>query len=172
MTPEALAQATAPLFSTPAAEHEGGLGLQMVMNFARDAAGCLHLESQSGTGTQASLYLPRCEDDELAASSPPGTPATPAATLGKTALLVNDDDFARPAIAAQLRAQGLRVVEADSAEMALILLPTLTQLALAAVSVTLPGMGGPALVQRLRQQRPGLPAALLDKTTSPAQWSL
>lgn len=186
MTPETLAQATAPLFSTPAAAHESGLGLQMVMNFARDAAGCLHLQSQSGIGTQASLYLPRCDDGGAPTAAAPS--AAPATTSGKTALLVDDDDLTRPAVAAQLRAQGLRVVEADSAEMALILLPTLTQLALAAVSVTLPGMDGPALVQRLRQQRPGLQTALLtdtpmersplpdvpllDKTASPAQWSL
>ncbi len=172
MTPEALAQATAPPFSSQAAAQEGGLGLQMVINFARDAAGCLHLESQSGVGTQASLYLPRCDDDDGAALLASSLSAAPATASGKTALLVDDDDLTRPALAAQLRAQGLRVVEADSPEMALILLPTLTQLALAAVSVTLPDMGGPALVQHLRQQRPGLQTVLLDKTTSPAQWSL
>ena len=61
MTPDMLAHATAPVFSTKFPGPGAGLGLPMVLSFAQDVGGYLHITSQSGVGTQAAFYLPRSE---------------------------------------------------------------------------------------------------------------
>jgi two-component system, chemotaxis family, CheB/CheR fusion protein len=56
MSPEVLARATDPLFTTKAAGT--GLGLSSVRDFAAAAGGALSLWSREGHGTTATLYLP------------------------------------------------------------------------------------------------------------------
>src|SRR5581483_4185286 len=56
MSPEVLARAIDPLFTTRA---DGtGLGLSSVLDFARASGGALALWSREGQGTTATLYLP------------------------------------------------------------------------------------------------------------------
>jgi signal transduction histidine kinase len=59
MSPETLARATEPYFTTRAARGGTGLGLSGVRDFARRSGGALKLVSQEGRGTTATLYLPR-----------------------------------------------------------------------------------------------------------------
>ena len=56
MSPQVLARATDPLFTTKAAGT--GLGLSSVLDFAADTGGALALRSREGHGTTATLYLP------------------------------------------------------------------------------------------------------------------
>jgi signal transduction histidine kinase len=56
MSPETLARATKPLFTTKAAGT--GLGLSSVCDFAAEAGGALDLQSREGHGATAALYLP------------------------------------------------------------------------------------------------------------------
>ena len=56
MSPETLARATQPLFTTKATGT--GLGLSSVADFAATAGGALALQSREGHGTTATLYLP------------------------------------------------------------------------------------------------------------------
>ncbi|TIL30463.1 ATP-binding protein [Mesorhizobium sp.] len=57
MTSETLLYAIDPFFTTKTTGL-GGLGLPMVMCFAQEAGGRLHIESESGVGTIATLWLP------------------------------------------------------------------------------------------------------------------
>lgn len=59
MTPEVLAQATLPYFTTRIGRGGAGLGLHAVAEFANDAGGALRLRSGPGRGTTASLFVPR-----------------------------------------------------------------------------------------------------------------
>jgi signal transduction histidine kinase len=59
MSPETLARATEPYFTTRAGRGGTGLGLSGVADFARRSGGALKLVSQEGRGTTATLYLPR-----------------------------------------------------------------------------------------------------------------
>lgn len=59
MTPEVLAQAFEPFFSTKPVGHGIGLGLSMVLGFAKQSGGNITLDSTPGTGTVVRLYLPR-----------------------------------------------------------------------------------------------------------------
>ena len=59
MSPEILARAVEPYFTTRQGRGGTGLGLSGVDAFARRAGGRLVLQSQVGQGTTATLYLPR-----------------------------------------------------------------------------------------------------------------
>jgi len=56
MSPETLARATEPLFTTKATGT--GLGLSSVRDFAASCGGALSLWSREGHGTTATLYVP------------------------------------------------------------------------------------------------------------------
>jgi len=58
MSEAVLALATTPFFSTRPNGAGKGLGLPIVLHFARDAGGRLTLESRPGSGTVAQLILP------------------------------------------------------------------------------------------------------------------
>jgi signal transduction histidine kinase len=58
MSPEVLARATEPRFTTRAGHGGSGLGLASVKAFAEAAGGRLLLKSQEGRGTTATLFLP------------------------------------------------------------------------------------------------------------------
>ena len=164
MTPEVLARATDPLFSTKPPGQGTGLGLPMVQGFALAAAGYLSIASQPGKGTRVELYLPRSEDgptpSQVPGADPEHLPQGSAAPAG-TVMLVDDDDLIRTPIANVLRDRGYRVVESSSAEVALALLHTVPRLALVVADPVLPGADGAELVQRLRLERPGLPALFI-----------
>ena len=162
MSREVLARAASPAFSTKPQGQGTGLGLYMVDSFVRAAHGYLHLSSTPGAGSEIRLYLPR--------SDTPGQAQAPAPYAGgaTTLLLVDDDDLGRAMMATILREQGHRVIEASNGEVALALLPTLPRLALVATDLQLSGMDGPALVQALRQERPGLPALFLSALNLPS----
>lgn len=59
MSPETLARATDPYFTTRAGRGGTGLGLSGVRDFALRSGGALNLVSQEGRGATATLYLPR-----------------------------------------------------------------------------------------------------------------
>lgn len=59
MSPQVLARATDPYFTTRAGRGGSGLGLCGVQEFVRRAGGALRLDSTEGRGTTATLYLPR-----------------------------------------------------------------------------------------------------------------
>lgn len=59
MSPEVLARAAEPYFTTRAGRGGSGLGLAGVRDFARRAGGALKLVSEVGRGTTATVYLPR-----------------------------------------------------------------------------------------------------------------
>lgn len=84
MTPDVLAHAFEPFFST---KHHGrgtGLGLAMVHGFARSAGGAATVDSAPGRGTRIELWLPRAGS------------ATHSADLPRPAADVTDAAFGKP----------------------------------------------------------------------------
>jgi signal transduction histidine kinase len=58
MSPEVVAKATDPFFTTKQVGAGTGLGLSMISGFARQSRGHLQIHSQVGHGTTVELYLP------------------------------------------------------------------------------------------------------------------
>ena len=67
MSPQTLARATDPLFTTKASG--SGLGLSSVTDFAKSAGGALALQSREGEGSTATLYLPLVQAGETAVAA-------------------------------------------------------------------------------------------------------
>ena len=63
MSPEVLARAFEPFYTTKRAGHGTGLGLAMVHAFVQQSSGCVRLRSVEGHGTTVALCLPRRGDN-------------------------------------------------------------------------------------------------------------
>ena len=158
MTPETLARAAEPFFTTKSAGHGTGLGLSMAYGFVKQSGGHVRIESQLGYGTRVELYLP-------AAPSSSPTPPPPLASLstgyGETVLLVEDDPEVRAIAEASLRSLGYRVIAASDAREALQALEANQSIELLFSDVMLgPGMSGTELAQAARDRRPRLAVLL------------
>jgi two-component system cell cycle sensor histidine kinase/response regulator CckA len=155
-----------------------GLGLSTVHGIIRQSDGFLAVDSLLGKGTRIRIYLPRHDGDAMAIPRlPAGDVAAEAAEapriaepvavaaspVGRTVLLVDDEDGVRRLAARALTKDGWTVLSAESGEAALALLAEQGEgLKLSAVlsDVVMPGMDGPTLVRTIRQTHPGLPAIL------------
>ncbi|MDE2489502.1 MAG: response regulator, partial [Elusimicrobia bacterium] len=71
-------------------------------------------------------------------------------------LLVEDEPPVRHLLRRVLDAHGYRVLDAADADGALRVFEAVPNVALAVVDVVMPGGGGPALVERLRERKPDL----------------
>ena len=150
MSPEVLARACDPFFTTKGVGKGTGLGLSMVYGFVEQSKGRLQIRSEPGQGTTVTLYLPRAP----AEAAGPQEPAPEGGS--ETILLVEDDAGIRAAAAAQLRALGYQVLAAASAPEAL---ETLRQrpVDLLFTDIGLAGpMDGRLLAEQARALRPAL----------------
>ena len=121
MTPEILAKAFEPFYTTKDPGHGTGLGLSMVHGFVKQSGGHIGIYSEAGHGTAVRIYLPRVTDAQAAAS--PSSTKPPMSPRGAETILLVDDNQAVRGTAARLVADlGYRVLEADGAEAAVDIL--------------------------------------------------
>jgi signal transduction histidine kinase/CheY-like chemotaxis protein len=155
MSPETIAQAFEPFYTTKPSGQGTGLGLSMVYGFIKQSGGHVKIYSEPGRGTTIKLYLPRLL--QPAASGPAdAAPAMPRGN-GETILLVEDEEPVRFAGIEALHALGYRALAADGAEAALRLLRERSDIALLFTDIGLPGaMSGRALAAAAAIERPGL----------------
>ena len=116
MSPDVLARAVDPFFTTKPAGQGTGLGLSMIYGFARQSRGHLHIESEVGQGTTVELYLRRALQDAIDLDTP--TAGTPRGQ-GETILVVEDDATVRLIIDDVLKELGYQVLLAADARAAI-----------------------------------------------------
>ena len=165
-----------PFFTTKERGYGTGLGLPTAYGIVAQSGGEIKVESEAGRGTTMRVRLPL-------ASGVPVRPATPAhdplETPGgvETLLLVEDDASVRELVAEFLQSAGYTVIQAgDAAEAQAACAEAGGKLDLLVSDVVLPGLDGPALADRLREQVPGLRALLMsgypgDAVVRPSQES-
>jgi PAS domain S-box-containing protein len=146
-----------PFFTTKPLGRGSGLGLATVYGIIKQSGGHILVESAPGQGATFRVYLPYA----TLADDADHTPASGGAiTTGRERVLVVDDDEAvRRATERALVSRGFTVLVARGAAEALMLAGEPFDAVLA--DLVMPELGGDALVERLRQTRPGLPAVLL-----------
>jgi signal transduction histidine kinase/ActR/RegA family two-component response regulator len=159
MSPEVLAKAVDPFFTTKDVGKGSGLGLSMVHGVASQSGGCLRIESAVGQGTNVRVYLPRAlrQPEQIAAEEAIAVARHDQATI----LVVDDDPDVRELTVTCLHSWGYRILVAENGLMALDILVRAEQVDLLIVDLAMPGMNGVEVVRRARELRPGMPALLV-----------
>jgi PAS domain S-box-containing protein len=159
MSPETLARALEPFFTTKAVGEGTGLGLSMVDGIVRQSGGFFRIESASGAGTAASLCLPQVE---APASVPEAEPAIEPGR-GEAVLVVEDETVLRSLASRILEAAGYRVLQAPNGAAALTFLESHPgEVDLVLSDVVMPRLTGHELAATIRQRWPGLPVLLMS----------
>ncbi|MCB9877859.1 MAG: response regulator [Planctomycetes bacterium] len=163
MPPEVRERAFEPFFSTRAFDQAPGLGLATVLGICRQLGGDVGLDSDLGRGTRFEFRFPVAgpEADESEPVQRDGGDAAPDRRL--RVLLVEDEVAVRIALRRMIELCGLEVVgEAENGPRALQLVED-PALAFDVVlsDLRMPGLSGAALIEAMRERRPGLPIVLL-----------
>ncbi|MEP3112379.1 response regulator [Nisaea sp.] len=150
-----------PFFSTKEVGQGTGLGLSTVYGIVKQINGFISVESIVGEGTTFSVFLPAYEGKEELSRHSDGqmdsTESRKDLTGVETIMLVEDEDPVRLFGARALRNKGYKVIEARNGEAALQLLSDKSEeIDLLITDVVMPGMDGPTLVRKVREDRPDL----------------
>jgi PAS domain S-box-containing protein len=157
MSPEILARASEPFFTTKEVGKGSGLGLPQVIGFTRQSGGAVRLESLPGRGTTATLLFPRDADPEPA---PPAGPPL-AEQAGLDVLVVEQDPRQAEALRAALAKAGHRVRVVSGAATALAAVESEQALDLLLCDlVPAGGIGALQVIRAARRRRPSLPVML------------
>jgi signal transduction histidine kinase len=153
MSPDTLARAVEPFFTTKGMAGGSGLVLSAGYGFANQSGGRLAITSREGHGSVVSLYLPRAVGE-----APAKRPAEPAPPVARGHILVVEDDaVVRAQVAGPLAELGYRVTAVADGHAALIALRSDDQIDLLFTDVVMPnGMNGRELADRAKVARPGL----------------
>jgi CheY-like chemotaxis protein/anti-sigma regulatory factor (Ser/Thr protein kinase) len=160
MDTETVARALEPFFSTKGIGQGTGLGLSIVDGLMSQCGGALALKSELGLGTNVELWLPM--SGELSERAEPTlTTAAESKAIGRV-LLVEDEDLVCMSTADMLTDCGYEVVEAASAEEALVLLEGELRVDFLVTDHLMTGMTGVDLAHVIRERRPGTPILILS----------
>jgi CheY-like chemotaxis protein len=159
MTPEVLAHALDPFFTTKEPGKGTGLGLAQAYAFATQSQGSLALSSTPGQGTRVELHLPR---STLPLSPQPGRTGEIAAPHASgRVLFVEDDALVREAVVRGLEESGFEVLTAASGDRALEMIEAGLEIDVVFSDIVMPGkLSGIDLAGLLRERRPKLPVVL------------
>jgi len=163
MPPEVAAKAFEPFYTTKGGRGTG-LGLAMVYGFAKQSGGTVTIESAPAKGTTVSIFLPLADADVEAAAARQAPATVPG--VARTILLVEDETEVRNVVRRQLEALGHRVLVAEAATEALLLVRAagpdvlLTDVMLAA------GMNGVDLAEKAASLKPGLVVVFMSGFTA------
>ncbi len=116
---EAKAHLFEPFFTTKEQGKGTGLGLSLVYGIVQQSGGHIFVQSAPGAGSTFEIYLPAVEE---AVSVQPATPMALPSTRGREAVvLVEEDPVVSKMIAGILTSDGYRVLAADTAAKARLL---------------------------------------------------
>ena len=156
MSPEVMAKALDPFFTTKGVGKGTGLGLSMVYGFVKQTNGHFKLYSEVGHGTTAKIYLPRAAQSDVAAPSE-SIEAAPRAARRETILVVDDNEGMRKIVVRQINQLGYETIEAVDGPSALHALSGQAKVDLLFSDVVMPGgMSGYDLASTARKLRPEL----------------
>jgi PAS domain S-box-containing protein len=144
------ARAFEPFFTTKGPGKGTGLGLSTVFGIVRQCGGAIRLRSERGAGTTFEVYLPSVGDPARRARSGPHQTVV----RGTETILVVEDEPALRLVARKiLENAGYTVLVAANGDEALtVFRRAVTPIHLLLTDVVMPGMSGPTLVGRVREE--------------------
>jgi CheY-like chemotaxis protein len=162
MPPEVADRVFEPFFSTKGKDGTG-LGMSEVYAMVRRRGGFMRCESQLGVGTRFQIFLPsRQLEVRPEAPASRAEPASPPAGGEGRVLVVDDDPLVARTAARVLGREGYVVEQASTGEEALERVLSAGGIDAVVSDVVMPGMGGLALRQALRERAPTVPVLLVS----------
>ena len=159
MTPDVLAHAFEPFYTTKPVGKGTGLGLSQVYGFTKQSGGFAEIETELGKGTSIKIYLPRLQGELVAEAPVSDKEATDSIVPqeNRSILLVEDEDLVRQFSSEALREAGYTVLEAATGSDAVEVLRAHPEVALLFTDIVLKGaMNGRALARQALALRPEL----------------
>ena len=154
MSPEVLAQAFEPFFSTKPEGKGTGLGLSMVYGFVKQSGGSVKIYSEVGHGTTVKIYLPRVRQGEDIVAE---VDARHVSGGTEVVLVVEDDEGVRATVIEMLTDLGYRVLTAKDATSALSIIESGVPIDLLFTDVVMPGpLKTTELARQARQRQPNI----------------
>ncbi|PRY26981.1 two-component system cell cycle sensor histidine kinase/response regulator CckA [Aliiruegeria haliotis] len=154
--PDKLAKIFEPFFTTKRTGEGTGLGLSTAYGIVKQTGGYIFVDSEVDKGTTVSLYFPA--HDKAQSVEPVSRKSLPVNSLQQgdgVILLVEDEAPVRAFASRALRMRGYTVIEAESAEEALLTLEDNSlKVDVFVTDVIMPGMDGPSWVREALKQRP------------------
>jgi len=156
-----LRQIFEPFFTTKDAGKGTGLGLATVYGIVKQSGGYVAVDSELGIGSAFTIYLRRADSlapqQAVAPDPEPVVEAAPPAlaTAPTRVLVVEDEDVIRGLVDQVLRGEGYEVLLAADGDEA-IELAGRNRVDVLLTDLTMPGIGGHELADRLRADAPEL----------------
>jgi two-component system cell cycle sensor histidine kinase/response regulator CckA len=146
-----------PFFTTKEFGCGSGLGLASVFGIVKNHGGIVDFESQAGSGTTFSVYLPVSREASKAPAPPPeGILEGP-----ETILLVDDEPYILDVGVKMLEKMGYTVLKACCGEDAVSVFTHAHQeIDLVILDMIMPDIGGGEVFDRLREVKPGIKVLL------------
>jgi PAS domain S-box-containing protein len=162
MSPEVLARACEPFFTTKELGKGSGLGLAQVYGLAQQSGGGIRITSNPGKGTIVAVYLPRSLMEPHKAAEPNEAVGRTGLRRRARVLVVDDNEDVRDVIVAYLEALGYQSSQAAGGADALELLTDAgSSVDLLLADYAMPGMSGADLARAVRGTWPDLPVIVI-----------
>jgi PAS domain S-box-containing protein len=159
MTPEVLARAVDPFFTTKEIGSGTGLGLSQVYGMVQQCGGEMHIRSAPNAGTAVSLFFPADETEGVTALEMPEA---------EKVLVVDDQPEVLEITCELFRTLGMDAIPALSGREALNALERTPNIELMLSDVMMPGIDGLELARQAKEIQPRLRVILSSGYSGPA----
>ena len=158
MEPDVLQRIFDPFYSTKFTGR--GLGLAAVLGIVRGHRGAITVTSTQGQGTCFRVLLPATRD--IAETGSATVPAPDSWRGTGLVLVVDDEDTIRSVTTRLLDFLGFQTITASDGSEAVDLFPTLRDVRLVVLDLTMPRMDGVETLRALRKLQPDLPVLIMS----------
>lgn len=163
MAPNVARRLGEPFFTTKAPGAGTGLGLATVYQIVRELGGTIEVHSTPGRGTSFTVRLPL---SDAGSEAPVATPIR--RSLSGHVLIIDDERLVRAAIRRPLEKAGLVVTEAEDGLNGLGLIDRGLTPDLILLDLSMPGLPGEVVLQRLVERRVTAPIIIISGHRGPS----